>query len=169
MRTSFSNVPYLESFAGERNLKLSVLCAVRTLSRWASIQNGKSLTDVPEGAKVAIPNDPTNGGRALKVLENAGLITLKDGVGVKGTPTDVTVNRLKLKIVELEAATLPRALDDVTLAVITPTLRWAWDLIPEGRPHDRSEGFAVRELVVAKCTGDDRLALKKLSAYVRPT
>ena len=77
-----------------------------------------SVQDVPEGATVSIPNDPTNGGRALVLLAKAGLITLKDGVGFKATVADITSNPKNIKIQELEAAQLPRSLDDVTIAVI---------------------------------------------------
>ena len=68
----------------------------------------KDIKSVPDGAKVAIPNDPTNGGRALNILAKAGLIKLKDGVGISATVGDT----------EAEAAMLPRTLDDVDLAVI---------------------------------------------------
>lgn len=78
----------------------------------------KNLTDLKNGASVAIPNDPTNGGRALQVLAAAGLIKMKDGVGVNGTPLDITDNPKRIRIVEVEAATLPRALDDLDAAVI---------------------------------------------------
>ena len=163
----FQHVPYLESFAGERNLKLSVLCAVHIEPMGVYSKAVKSLTDVPEGAKVAIPNDPTNGGRALKVLENAGLITLKDGVGVKGTPADVTVNRLNLKIVELEAATLPRALDDVTLAVINSNFAMGVGLNPSKDALTIEAKDSPYANIVAVRTGDDRPALKKLSEALR--
>ena len=67
---------------------------------------------------VAIPNDPTNGGRALSILQAAGLLKLKDGVGVGGTVADVVENPKGLEFVEVEAALLPRTLDDVALSVI---------------------------------------------------
>ncbi len=90
----------------------------------------KSLKDLPEGAKIAIPNDPTNGGRALKVLADAGLFGLKDGVGVKGTPADVINNTKNFQLVELEAATLPRTLDDVDAAVINSNFAMGVGLNP---------------------------------------
>lgn len=73
---------------------------------------------IPDGAKIAIPNDPTNGGRALAILQSAKLLKLKDGVGVNATVGDITGNDKKLKIVEIEAALLPRSMDDVDLSVI---------------------------------------------------
>ena len=78
----------------------------------------KDIKSVPDGAKIAIPNDPTNGGRALAILEKAGLLKLKDGVGVMATANDIVDNPKNLQITEAEAAMLPRTLDDVDLAVI---------------------------------------------------
>ncbi len=78
----------------------------------------KSWADIPDGAKVSIPNDPTNGGRALLLLRDKGAIKLKDGVGFKPTVVDITDNPKKLKFIEVDAAQAPRALDDVDAAVI---------------------------------------------------
>ena len=70
------------------------------------------------GAKVAIPNDPTNGGRALLILQSAGLIGLKDGGNITSTVQDVEKNDKHLQFVELEAAQIPRSIDDVDIALI---------------------------------------------------
>ena len=78
----------------------------------------KDIKNVPDRAKVAIPNDPSNGGRALLLLQKQGLITLKDGGSVKSTVADITANPKNLQFVELEAPQLPRSLDDVAIAVI---------------------------------------------------
>jgi len=79
----------------------------------------KSLADLPEGASIAIPNDPTNGARALFLIAKAGLLTLKDGADVSATVGDIVDNPRKIKIIELDAAQLPRSLDDVTAAAVT--------------------------------------------------
>lgn len=76
----------------------------------------KSLKELPDQAQVAIASDPVNGGRGLQLLEKAGLITLKPGVGYKATQADIVSNPKHLKIIELEAVQLVRALDDVDLA-----------------------------------------------------
>lgn len=73
---------------------------------------------IPNGAKVAIPNDPTNTGRALLLLQQAGLITLKDPNNIYSTKIDIAANPKNLDIIELEAAQTPRSLDDVDIAVI---------------------------------------------------
>jgi len=78
-----------------------------------------ALSDLPEGAEIAIPNDPTNGGRGLLLLADAKLITLKEGVGYKATIGDIVENPKNLKFIEIEAAQLPRSLDDVDAAAIT--------------------------------------------------
>ncbi len=81
----------------------------------------KSLKDLPAGAKVGIQNDPSNGNRALLLLQKYGIVKLKPGVGANGvnaTPLDVVENPRKIKLVELDAAQLPRALPDLDAASI---------------------------------------------------
>ena len=114
----FQHLPYLQQFAADRKLDLVSLIAVHIEPMGVYSKNIKSVNEVPNGGIVAIPNDPTNGGRALSILAQAGLIKMKDGVGVKGTVKDVTDNPKKLVFKELEAPQLPRSLDDVALAVI---------------------------------------------------
>lgn len=78
-----------------------------------------SIDQVKEGDTVAIPNDPSNGGRALLLLQKAGLITLKEGIVItKATPQDIVANPKNLNIIELEAPQLPRSLDDTACSVI---------------------------------------------------
>ncbi len=114
----FQHLPYLQQFAADRKLDLVSLIAVHSEPMGVYSKKIKTLNEVPNGGIVAIPNDPTNGGRALSILAQAGLIKMKDGVGVKGTVKDVTDNPKKLVFKELEAPQLPRSLDDVALAVI---------------------------------------------------
>ena len=114
----FQHTPYLESFASERKLPLISAGGVHIEPMGVYSKKVKSLAEVPEGAKITIPNDPSNCGRALAILANAKLIKLKDGVGVKATLGDIIGNDKKLKIVEIEAALLPRSLDDTVLSVI---------------------------------------------------
>lgn len=114
----FQHLPYLQQFAADRKLDLVSLIAVHIEPMGVYSKKIKNLNEVSNGGIVAIPNDPTNGGRALSILAQAGLIKMKDGVGVKGTIKDVTDNPKKLVFKELEAPQLPRSLDDVALAVI---------------------------------------------------
>ena len=114
----FQHKPYLDSFSKDRGLKLTSLVAVHIEPMGVYSHKVKNVADVAEGSEVAIPNDPTNGGRALKVLETAGLIKVRPEAGVTATINDVVDNPKKIKFREIEAAQLPRALDDVALAVI---------------------------------------------------
>lgn len=114
----FQHEPYLKKFVADRKLDLVNLVAVHIEPMGVYSKKLKDIKNVPDGAKVAIPNDPTNGGRALNILAKAGLIKLKDGVGIAATVGDIVENPKNLKITEAEAAMLPRTLDDVDLAVI---------------------------------------------------
>lgn len=114
----FQHVPYLESFCKDRKLDLVSAGNVHIEPMGTYSKTIKNIADVPVGAKVSIPNDPTNGGRALNLLAKAGLIKLKDGAGIGAVVGDVVDNPKGIKIVEVEAALLPRSLEDVTLSVI---------------------------------------------------
>lgn len=126
----FQHIPYLQQFSTDRKLDLTYTVAVHIEPMGVYSKKIKDLKDIPDGAQVAIPNDPTNGGRSLAILAKAGLIKLKDGVGIKGTVKDVTDNPKKLVIKELEAPLLPRALDDVTIAVINANYALEAKLVP---------------------------------------
>lgn len=126
----FQHIPYLTKFAAERNLALTYTAAVHIEPMGIYSKKIKALADLPAGAKVAIPNDPTNGGRALALLEKAGLITLKEGVGVNATLSDIVTNSKNIQISELEAPQLPRVLDDVTAAVINTNYALEAKLVP---------------------------------------
>lgn len=126
----FQHKPYLDEFAQSRGLKLESLVAVHIEPMGVYSKSVKNVADLPEGAKVAIPNDPTNGGRALKVLETAGLIKLKADAGILATPNDIVENPKKISFLEIEAAQLPRALDDVAAAVINSNFALGANLNP---------------------------------------
>ncbi|MDQ1912845.1 MetQ/NlpA family ABC transporter substrate-binding protein [Paenibacillus sp. GD4] len=114
----FQHIPYMEQFNQDKNMNLVKAAGVHIEPFGAYSQKIKKVDELKEGATVAIPSDPSNGGRALALLEKNSLIKLKEGVGVKGTVKDIVDNPKKLKIKELEAAMLPRALGEVDLALI---------------------------------------------------
>lgn len=126
----FQHRPYLETFIKDHGVNLKEVCGVHIEPMGVYSKSIKSLNDLPEGAVVAIPNDPTNGGRALLLLASAGVITLADNTDITCTVLDITDNPKNLDIRELEAAQLPRALDDVTAAVINTNFAMAAGLIP---------------------------------------
>lgn len=112
----FQHVPYLQEMNKEKNLNLDYTVKVHLEPMGVYSQKIKKLDDLKNGATIAIPNDPTNGARALRVLENAGLIKLKSGDLV--SKLDITDNPKNLKIDELDAPQLPRVLGEVDAAVI---------------------------------------------------
>jgi D-methionine transport system substrate-binding protein len=113
----FQHIPYLESNAEWKNGLVSVFGVhVEPLGLYSN--KVKDVSGLPAGATIAIPNDPTNGGRALLLLQSKGLLTLRADAGLTATPLDITGNPRNLKFQELEAAQLPRALADVDAAVI---------------------------------------------------
>lgn len=116
---SYQHQPFLENF--NKQNKTDLVPVGKAILMRMGIYSDKvhSVKDIPEGALIAIPNDPTNGGRGLMLLERAGLLKLKEGVGIKATPKDIAENPKKIEIRELEAAQLPRSLADVDAAAIT--------------------------------------------------
>lgn len=116
---SYQHKPFLDNF--NKQNKTDLVPVGKAILMRMGIYSDKihDVKDLPEGAVVAIPNDPTNGGRGLLLLERAGVLKLKEGAGIKATPKDIVDNPKKLEIKELEAAQLPRSLADVDAAVIT--------------------------------------------------
>ena len=114
----FQHTPYLDKFNSEHGTKLKAIAKIHVEPMGIYSRKIKDLKELANGAKVAIPNDPTNGGRALLILQSAGLITLKDGGNITSTVQDVVKNDKNLQFVELEAAQIPRSIDDVDIALI---------------------------------------------------
>jgi len=114
----FQHYPYLEQFNQERGTKISSAAAIHYEPFGIYAGKTASLDALADGAKVAVPNDATNEARALLLLEAQGLIKLKEGAGLNATKNDVVENVKKLDIFEIEAAQIPRSLQDVDIAVI---------------------------------------------------
>jgi D-methionine transport system substrate-binding protein len=115
---SFQNQPYLDNQVKDRGFKLVNVGLTVNFPLGIYSAKYKSWAEVPDGATVAIQNDPTNGGRSLLLLQDKGVIKLKDGVGFKPSVADITENPKKLKIIEIEAAQTARSLADVAAAAI---------------------------------------------------
>jgi D-methionine transport system substrate-binding protein len=114
----FQHIPYLESFNTERGYHLVNAGGVHIEPYALYSRKITSLSALADGATIAIPNDPSNEGRALLLLEAAKLITLKPGAGLTATPIDIAANPKNLKFSEIEAASVPRVLPDVDAAII---------------------------------------------------
>ncbi len=114
----FQHKPYLDDFNASKGTKLAFATPVHLEPLGLYSKKVTELSALPSGATVALPNDATNLGRALKLLADNGVVTLKDGVGTAATERDVADNPKNLTFKALEAAQLPRSLDDVDAAVI---------------------------------------------------
>lgn len=114
----FQHVPYLDDYNAENGTELVSVGNIHFEPLGIFPGKTTSLDALADGAKVAVPNDPTNEARALQLLAAQGLLTLTDGVGLKATKRDILDNPKNLDIVEMEAAQLPRSLEDVDMAVI---------------------------------------------------
>ena len=114
----FQHQPYLDVFVKDHGSDLVNVAGVHVEPMGIYAESLKKLEDIKDGASVAIPNDPTNGGRALLLLAKAGLIEVEDPEDVTVTVLDIVSNPKNLNFKELEAAQLPRALGDVDFAVI---------------------------------------------------
>ncbi|AGG89756.1 MULTISPECIES: MetQ/NlpA family ABC transporter substrate-binding protein [Rhodanobacter] len=126
----FQTKPYLDAFNRERGTRLTIVTGVHIEPFGAYSRKFKSIDQLPDGASVTLPNDPSNSGRALLLLAKHGLITLKDPTDEMATLKDVTANPKHLKFRELEAAMLPRTLDEVDLALINTNYALAAGLNP---------------------------------------
>ena len=122
--------PYLREFNAMNGTRLEPVFGVHLEPMGAYSKSIKSLAELKDGDKIAIPNDPTNESRALDLLAKNGLIELDTKVKLR-TPMDITKNPKNLKFVELDGATLPRALDEVSLAVINSNFALNANLNPK--------------------------------------
>lgn len=114
----FQHVPYLEEFSEKNKLDLTWTTAVHFEPYALYSKKIKDLSELKDGDTIAVPNDATNEARALQLLQDNDIITLKEGAGLTATIRDISEYKVKIKISELEAALLPRVLDDVTGAII---------------------------------------------------
>lgn len=114
----FQHAPYMEEFAQNNNIELIAAAKVHVEPMGVYSKKIKSIDELKDGSSIAIPNDATNEGRALLLLQKNGFIKLKDEEGLTQTPKDIEENPKNLEFKELEAAQLPRILQDVDIAII---------------------------------------------------
>ncbi|MBO1074472.1 MetQ/NlpA family ABC transporter substrate-binding protein [Roseomonas marmotae] len=115
---SYQHQPFLDQTVRDRRLPLVAVGKTLVFPMGIYSRKHKAVADIPNGTRIAIPNDPTNGGRALVLLAANGAFKLRDGADFRATVADVTENPKRLRILELEAAQIPRALDEVEAAAI---------------------------------------------------
>lgn len=152
----FQHIPYLDEEKASKGYKFTALKPVHIEPLGVYSKKVKTLADVPAGGVVALPNDPSNSGRALNLLAANGVITLKDGAGVKATERDIASNPKNLTFKSLEAAQLPRSLDDTALSVINGNYAIETGLTPakDALALEKGENNPYANLVVVR-TGDE--------------
>ncbi|SFR67022.1 D-methionine transport system substrate-binding protein [Marinobacter daqiaonensis] len=160
----FQHQPYLDEFNDGRGTDLVTVTGVHIEPFGAYSQKVDSLDALKKGATVAIPNDPTNGGRALLLLQDAGLIKLKEESKITATPRDIAENPKDLKFRELEAATLPRVLNQVDLALINTNYALEAGLNPsEDALVIEGSNSPYVNILVARPDNKDSEAMQKLA------
>jgi D-methionine transport system substrate-binding protein len=165
----FQNKPYLDVQAKQRGYKFAIVGNTFVYPLAGYSKKIKSISELKDGSTVIIPNDPTNLGRSLLLLQKAGLLKLKDGVGLLPTANDIAENPKQLKILELEAPQLPRALDDknVTIAIINNTFATPIGLIGprDGLFIEEKESPYVNLIVTREDNKDTEKVKKFVKAY----
>lgn len=161
----FQHQPYLDEFNKAKGTSLVAVTGVHLEPLGAYSSKLKDLKDLPGGANVVIPNDATNGGRALLLLAKAGVITLKDPTNILSTLKDIEQNPKDLKFRELEAATIPRVLTQVDLALINTNYALEAKLDPskDALVIEGNDSPYVN-ILVSRPDNKDSDAMKKLAA-----
>lgn len=160
----FQHQPYLDEFNKSRGTRLVSVAGVHVEPFGAYSHKINDIEDLPSGANVVIPNDATNGGRALLLLAKAGIITLKPEAGITATPRDIADNPKRIRVRELEAATLPRVLNQVDLALINTNYALEAGLNPaeDALVIEGSESPYVN-ILVSREDNKDSPAMQKLA------
>lgn len=164
---SYQHKPFLDQQVKDRGYKL--VSAGYTVNFPIGIYSKKvkNLKDLKEGARFGIPNDPTNGGRVLLLLQEKGLIKLRPEAGLKATPLDVTENPKKIRFVELDAAQLPRSLDDLDISAINTNFALSAGLNPgkDAIALEAAKSPYVNLLAVREQDKDKPWVAKLIKAY----
>ncbi|MFD0903038.1 MetQ/NlpA family ABC transporter substrate-binding protein [Actinomadura sediminis] len=160
----FQTVPFMEEFEKKSGDDLEWIAPVHLEPLGIYSEKVKDLNAVPQGATVAVPNDPANQGRALKLLADNGLLTLKPDAPTSATEQDIADNPKKLEIKPLEAAQLPRSLPDVDLAVINGNYAMEAGLTPkdDALAAEKAEGNPYANGIVTLPEDKDDPRVKKL-------
>ncbi|HET6857036.1 MAG TPA: MetQ/NlpA family ABC transporter substrate-binding protein [Streptomyces sp.] len=160
----FQHKPYLDDFNKKKGTTIVPVVNVHLEPLALYSKKSKDIKDIKSGQTVAVPNDTTNEGRALKLLADNGLITLKDGAGTDAKLSDIK-DKKGLEIKELEAATLPRALDDVDAAIINGNYAIEADLDPakDSLALEKAEGNPYANFLAVKKGNEKDARVQKLA------
>ena len=154
----FQHLPYLENYNTENGTDLATAGAIHFEPMGLYAGKSSDITNVPDGAKIAVPSDATNEARALLLLQDQGVIKLADGVGLEATANDIVENPHNVELVEVEAAAVPRSLQDVDFGVINGNyalsagLDTSATLASEGADSEAAQTYAN---IIAVRSGDE--------------
>lgn len=160
----YQHIPYLDNFNKERGTKIVSLGAVHLEPMGIYSKKYKSLDELKDGDEVILPNDATNGARALKLLEDNKVIKLKENAGLEATEKDIAENPKNLKFTAVEAATIPRAYEDAAIAVINSNFALEAKLSPkkDAIAIEKSEGNPFANIIAAREEDKDNETYKKV-------
>lgn len=153
---SYQHQPYLDNANADRGYKLESIAKTVIFPIGLYSKKIKGLDALPEGGRVAIPNDPTNGGRVLLLLQDKGLIKVRPEAGLKATPIDIVENPKKLRFIELDAAQLPRSLDDVDVAAVNTNFALEAGLKPQDAIAQESPDSPYANVLVVRGQDKDK-------------
>lgn len=167
---SYQHAPYLAAQVKDRGYRIVRVADTVTFPMGIYSKRIASLSALPKGARIAIPNDPTNGGRALLLLQKQGVIKLRDGAGLAATRFDIVGNPSGVKIVELDAAQIPRSLADVDAVVINTNFAMEAGLQPrrDAIAIESADGPYVNILAVREADRGKPWVAKLVAAYRSP-
>lgn len=164
----FQHIPYLDSFNAEKGTHLVNAGGIHYEPFGIYPGTKSSLDEVAEGDSVAVPNDTTNEARALLLLQDNGLITLKDGAGLEATVNDIAENPYNLEIVELEAAQVPRVVDEVAFVVLNGNyaLEAGYSVAKDALAYESSDSEAAKTYVNVIAVKEGNESSDKIKALV---
>ncbi len=167
---AFEHEPYLQAQIKDRGYHLAIVGKTFVFPIAGYSKKIHHLNELQDHSKVAIPNDPSNMARALLLLQKQGLITLKPGVGTRATPANIIENPKNLSIIELDAAQLPRSLEDVDLAIINTGYAAEINLLPsrDGLFVEEKDSPYVNIIVAREGEKDSTLIKNFVKAYQSP-
>jgi D-methionine transport system substrate-binding protein len=159
----FQHVPYLDSVVKEKGYKFAVVGKVHIEPIGFYSQKIKSINELKDGAKIAIPNNPSNEYRALALLESKGLIKLKSGIAnYSATPLDIVENKKNFKFIEVDSAQLPRSLPDVDGAVINTNIILEAKIDPKTAIFREGSNSPYANIIVVRQGDENRPEIKTL-------
>lgn len=164
----FQHIPYLESFNEEKGTHLVNAGGIHYEPFGIYPGSKSDLGAVAEGDSIAVPNDTTNEARALLLLQDNGLITLKEGAGLTATVNDITDNPYNLDIVELEAAQIPRVVPEVAYAVMNGNyaLEAGYSVAKDALAYESSDSEAAKTYVNVIAVKEGNEGKEKIKALV---